>query len=486
MRRDRQGAKEGHTTGKATAANAPVGETSAKHKKKSKGSRRRQALVPAGRPDPDGLLSDGGGREPQAAPARLGLRPWSGGRPEPQRAQPEVTGEQRQPINTYQYLPSIVDRGLRRAPLSQRPEDPQAHTGRRSPGDPGRRAARRRRTPPSGRTARSSTSSTSSVRTVPTTRSWATTPGRRRSLPDPLRQLDHPEPARARPAIPAARPCLCELRGLDRRSLLDGGGSGLRLRDEELAPELCGRDTALRLRLLRGQRPAQGLHLPAHARGRVSRSTTTERRWRASRRSRTRTAPRRRPPRTHRSSTRPVPMFRSLAAATTATSRSSTPRRSARRPGMSTTRACRRAAPGDASEVRLLQLEIRRAGGGQLGPNLQLHLAAAGPHRGRRPRKADAGRRRRQQRLGPRPDRRRDLTLLDLEQLADPGRRGRFPGRRRPRRRPPHPGARDQPLYTAGRGDPQPLRPALFPANARDDLGPAVAQSRRGAGGAPL
>ena len=133
--------------------------------------------------------------------------------------------------------------------------------------------------------------------------------------------------------------------------------------------------------------------------------------------------------------------------------------------------------PGDASRFNCFNSQVPGAGGDQLGPDLQLPLTAAGPHRGACPRQAHPGRRHRQQRLGPRPDRRRDLALLDLEQLPDPGGRGRFPERRRPRRRPSHPRARDQPLHPAGGGGPRPLRPALVPADARDHLGPAVGES---------
>ena len=53
-----------------------------------------------------------------------------------------------------------------------------------------------------------------------------------------LRQADHAEPPRAGPAVPAARPRLRQLGGLDRRPLLDRGRRGLRLRGQELAAEL--------------------------------------------------------------------------------------------------------------------------------------------------------------------------------------------------------------------------------------------------------
>ena len=131
------------------------------------------------------------------------------------------------------------------------------------------------------RTGRSSTSSTSSRENRTYDQVLGDDP---RGDGDPHLTLfgkrDHAEPARARPALPAARPRLRELRGLDRRPLLDRRRRGLRLRDQELAPELRRPRSALRLRRLRGQRAAEGLHLPADARNRASPSTTTARRSR--------------------------------------------------------------------------------------------------------------------------------------------------------------------------------------------------------------
>ena len=72
---------------------------------------------------------------------------------------------------------------------------------------------------------------------------------------------DHPERARAGPALPAARPRLRQLRGLDRRPLLDLGRRGLRLRGQELAPELRRARAALRLRRLLGHLAVAGLPL---------------------------------------------------------------------------------------------------------------------------------------------------------------------------------------------------------------------------------
>ena len=113
-------------------------------------------------------------------------------------------------------------------------------------GAAGRHAAR-------GRAARSSTSSTSCARTAPTTRSSATTP---RGDGDPKLTLfgdeHHAQRARARQALPAARPRLRELRGVDRRPLLDGGRRRLRLRRTRTGTRTTPAAGALRLRRLRG------------------------------------------------------------------------------------------------------------------------------------------------------------------------------------------------------------------------------------------
>ena len=55
------------------------------------------------------------------------------------------------------------------------------------------------------------------------------------------------------------------------------------------------------------------------------------------------------------------------------------------------------------------------------------------------------------------------------KQLADPRDRGRLAGRRRPRRRAPDPGARDQPVREARRGGPHALRLPLVHPHARAD-----------------
>ena len=83
--------------------------------------------------------------------------------------------------------------------------------------------------------------------------------------------------------------------------------------------------------------------------------------------------------------------------------------------------------------------------------------------------------------LGAGPDGRADLAVADLAGLGDLRGRGRFPGRRRPRRRAPDAGVRDLALRQAGRaGDLDPLRPLLVPAHDRVDprAQPAVDQRR--------
>ena len=80
--------------------------------------------------------------------------------------------------------------------------------------------------------------------------------------------------------------------------------------------------------------------------------------------------------------------------------------------------------------LHLLQQQVPGAGGEPLGPDVQLHLTAARPHRGPGARQAHARRRHREQRLGPRADGRRDLALVHLEQLPHPRGGGRLPERR--------------------------------------------------------
>ena len=204
-------------------------------------------------------------------------------------------------INSFQYLPSIVrgSSGILAFPSDK--QDPQPDAAGRPPDRPGQPAEAARRAPRSA--------PNGPIKhvffIVKENRTYDQVlgddpRGDGDPRPDPVRQADHPEPARAGQALPAARPRLRELRGLDRRPLLDRGRRGLRLRDQELAAELRRPRPPLRLRRLRGQRAAEGLHLRAHARRRTSRSSTTARRSPGSRRSPTRTEPPPRPPRTPR------------------------------------------------------------------------------------------------------------------------------------------------------------------------------------------
>ena len=94
--------------------------------------------------------------------------------------------------------------------------------------------------------------------------------------------------------------------------------------------------------------------------------------------------------------------------------------------------------------------------------------------------------RRGRQRLGAGRDRRSDLALLDLGQLADPGDGGRRAGRPRSCRRPPDSGNGDQPVHAGRRRHPQPLRPAVVPADDGDHSRDEAGEPRRSAGRAPV
>ena len=144
---------------------------------------------------------------------------------------------------------------------------------------PVERAGGARRHADPRRTARSSTSSTSCARTAPTTRSWATTRAATATRSSRCSASnDHAERARAGPALPAARPRLRELRGVDRRPLLDGGGRGLRLRvknwHQNYARPRPARTTSASTRSP-GRRRASSSTRP---RSRASRTSTTARR----------------------------------------------------------------------------------------------------------------------------------------------------------------------------------------------------------------
>ena len=215
---------------------------------------------------PVALLSDGGASTPPRSPASAS----SSGSP------PRASASGPNDPDPGEEVPTtrVGDRRLRRRRQQLRfnylPEQVFGHVGRRcasrptagsakltpraSRADPpdqhaeaaGRHAARRRR-------ARSSTSSTSCARTAPTTRSSATTRAATATRSSTaVRQGDHAERARAGAALPAARPRLRELGGLDRRPLLDLRRRGLRLRDQELARELRRPQAPVRLRRLLG------------------------------------------------------------------------------------------------------------------------------------------------------------------------------------------------------------------------------------------
>ena len=82
---------------------------------------------------------------------------------------------------------------------------------------------------------------------------------RRRPEARALRRGDHAQRARARGALPAARPRVRQLGGIDRRPLLDLGGRRLRLRREELARELRRPHAPVRLRHLLRHLAGRGL-----------------------------------------------------------------------------------------------------------------------------------------------------------------------------------------------------------------------------------
>ena len=89
-----------------------------------------------------------------------------------------------------------------------------------------------------------------------------------RSEPDSLRPPGDAQPSRAGRTLRAARPRVRELRGFDRRALLGQRGQGLRLRPQELEPELRRAPTPVRLRRLFGHLAGQRVHLrPARAPG---------------------------------------------------------------------------------------------------------------------------------------------------------------------------------------------------------------------------
>ena len=118
--------------------------------------------------------------------------------------------------------------------------------------------------------------------------------------------------------------------------------------------------------------------------------------------------------------------------------------------------------------LRLLQAALPAAGGERERARVQLHDLRQRPHRRHPPGAAHAQRDDRRERLRARPDRRPDLALADLGQVADPRDRGRLSGRRRPRRRAPHPRLRDLLLREARRRRAHALRLPVVHPDARD------------------
>ena len=406
--------------------------------------------VPARRPDPDRALPDGGGRDAQAPPARLGLRSGPRRRPNPGGPNPN-TGD-----DTYlnQYLPSIVYGASGRAQLSERPEDPQADPDQRPPGDPRRRPHRAGGHTDPRPAARSSTSSTSSARTAPTTRCSATTPS---GDGDPALTLFG---TRSRPtsmrSCSASRCWITSTRTPRLRSTVT---TGRRPAPSPTTWSRTGTRTTLAATGPTTSAPTrsvlrQGLHLPAHAESQdVSFYNYGEALAGLSP-----FADKDRTPGADRQNAQVLTRaVTDVAAQRRLLRQRHLDLRHARDRPEGRERLRLEPAAGIAARRRLqVQLLQARKFQAQLAansvPTFNYLSLPARPHRGPFPREAHSGCRHRRQRLGPRPDRRRDLAFIDLEQLADPGGRGRFPGRRRPRRRAPHPGARDQPVHAAGRG----------------------------------
>ena len=138
------------------------------------------------------------------------------------------------------------------------------------------------------------------------------------------------------------------------------------------------------------------------------------------------------------------------------------------------------------SRARVLPPEVHPAAGHEHGAGVQLPGAHERPHERPVSRPAHAAGDGGRQRLRARPDRRHDLALERLEQLADPRDGGRLAGRRRPHRRPPDPGVRDQPVREARRRGAHALRlPVADPHARAADRDEAVHAVRR-AGDAPV
>ena len=206
-------------------------------------------------PAPGGLLSDDGGENAPGQLAWISARGLGVG-PNPNGPNPPTERQRR--LHQQLPIPALDRAGLRdpRFPTDRtiRKLSPAADRQIVPINSQARRRARR-----SARTGRSSTCSTSSRRTAPTTRSSATTPAATATRALTLfGDQGHPERARLGQALPAARPRLRELRGLDRRPLLDRRRRRVRLRGQELDPELRGAAATLRLRRVRVSYAAEG------------------------------------------------------------------------------------------------------------------------------------------------------------------------------------------------------------------------------------
>ena len=235
--------------------------------------------VPACRPDSDRVLPDRRGGHRRSGTSSSGSPPaGSGWDPTPTGRTPShrrTTTTRSTPSSTCPRSSSGAS-GVLNYPSDT--QDPQADADRRAPGGPGRRQHGARRT----RRSRAGGPIKHVFYIVRENRTYDQVLGDDpRGDGDPSLTLFGssitPNAPRPRAALPAARPRLRQLRGLDRRPLLDRGGRRLRLRDQELASELRRAEPALRLRLVRGQRAAEGLHLPTDAARATSASTTTAR-----------------------------------------------------------------------------------------------------------------------------------------------------------------------------------------------------------------
>ena len=426
-----------------------VAQPASKHKKKGKGkSNRRKARpfqlvgrIPTGS-YPTAVAATPKRRQLVWVSARgLGVGPNPGG-PNPD------TGD-----DTYlnQYLPSIVTgaSGVLNYPSDQ--QDPQAHPDRRAPGDPGGRPDARRRTPRS--VAGGPIKHVFYI--VRENRTYDQVLGDDpRGDGDPSLTLFDNSITPNLHALAQRFPLLDHVYANSEASI-DGhywtaAGAVSDYVTKNWHQNYAGRNRPYDFGSYVVSAPPKGYIFQRMLQGGGLLLQLRGERWPASRRSPTRTGRLRRPTengqvlnisRQRRSAQRP-------SAATTATSRFSIPRPSARRPGTSTTRACRR---GRTPATHRDSTASRR-GSKTRSPRIRCRPSTTslcpldhtqGLEPGKRTPNADIA----NNDWGLGADGRRDLPFPDLEQLADPRRRGRFAERRRSRRRAPHPGAGDQSLH---------------------------------------